>query len=685
VQAYLALIARGQFKEALRIIRQSIPFPIVCGRVCFAPCEEACTRRDIDDYLNIRALKRLVSDYEPSSFTKSNISLNAHTEKIAIIGSGPAGLTAAHDLVMLGYPVTVFETSPKPGGCLRFAIPVYRLPEEVLDKEINYIKEIGVDIRTNTNIGKDLTIKELKSEGYKAFFFAIGAHKCIKLNLEGEELKGVYHSLEYLKNMQSRNRINLGERIVIIGGGNVAVDAARTALRLGSSDITVLYRRSEKEMPAHHNEVEAARREGVKFQYLVAPKKILGKDGEVTGVECIQTVLGPPDESGRRRPIQVEGSEFIVPADTVLLAIGMMPDITHLPEGIDVGRGNRVIANEITLETNLQGFFAGGDAVSGPSSVIEAIASGKRAAESIHRFLRGQNLKAGRTKQTPELTWVADITLFNEKPRVVIPCLKPNERTNNFKEVELGFTTEEGIKEAHRCLFCGPCSECLEKEGLCEEDDSSVEEDRCIACANCEKICQYGAITVKKSVAKVDPHLCKGCGTCVVECPAEAIKLANFNNQSILNRIETAVSTQSTKFPSLLAFVCVWSYNSDRITSSDWPQNTTVIPVKCGGRVDPHQILQAFARGIDGVLVINCDSNDCHYVFGGSAAIKHLKNIPGWLKSLGINTERFKVLYSLPGREQDLKVTIRDFALTLQQIGLSPLRSMSTNNSFENN
>lgn len=675
VQAYIALIAQKKFKEALEIIRQSIPFPSVCGRVCFAPCEDACTRKDVDEPLSIRTLKRLVTEHEVSSQAKKPEAVpKTHEEKIAVIGSGPAGLTAAFELAKLGYPVTVIEASSKPGGCLRFAIPEYRLPEEVLDKEISYIRDTGVEIRTDTTIGKDVTIDELKTKGFKAFFVATGAHRCISLNIEGEKLQGVFHALGFLKDVYLQSQTCLGEKVVIVGGGNVAIDAARTARRLGSTEVTVIYRRSEKEMPAHRKEVEDAKFEGVKFHFLATPKRILGKDGKVTGMECLKTVLGSPDESGRRRPTPVEGSEFIVQADTALLAIGMLPTVSFLPGEIEVGRGNRLIVDEVSLETKSPGIFAGGDAVFGPASVIEAIASGKKAAESIDRYIKGQDLKAGRTKEVPELTWITDQKSFKEKPRQTMPCLKLSERISNFNEVELGLTTEAGIIEAHRCLFCGPCSECLEKEDLCEVDDPYVDEDRCITCANCEKVCKYGAITIKKSVAKVDPFLCKGCGTCAVECPAEAITMKTYSDESIMNQIKTAATSWSTtNSPHILTFACTWSYNQDAM-GLEWPRNTTVIPIKCSGRVDPLHILRAFILGADGILVVSCDLKDCHYIFGGSAAMKREKEIKKWIQATGINPERLRTEQSLPGKEQDLKNSIKNFTIELQKMGVSSLK-----------
>lgn len=461
VQAYVALIAQGKFKEALEVIRKDIPLPLVCGRVCFSPCEDACTRKDFDEAVSIRALKRLAAEHELKTrkAKKPKPTPKTHSEKVAIIGSGPAGLTVAHELVKRGYPVTVFESASKPGGALRYCIPSYRLPKDVLEDEIGYIKALGVDFKFNTTAGKDVTIDDLFRQSYKAVFVGTGAHRCLSLNIEGEELEGVMHSLTFLNNINYGRPVTLGKKVIVIGGGNVAVDAARTAKRLGPDEVTVLYRRTEQEMPAHKREVEEAKLEGVKFQFLTAPKKILSKNGKVAGIECIKMRLGEPDESGRRRPIPIEGSEFIAPADNVILAIGETPDTSFLPKEIQVTKGNTVIVDQVTLQTTVPNIFAGGDAVTGPASVIEAIAAGKKAAESIDRYLRGLDLKAGREKETYEIKWATAEKPLEKKPRQHMPRLDPLQRTGNFNEVELGFAPKTGMQEAYRCLSCGPCAQ----------------------------------------------------------------------------------------------------------------------------------------------------------------------------------------------------------------------------------
>jgi len=295
---------------------------------------------------------------------------------------------AAYKLVKMGYPVTIFESLPEPGGMLRIGIPKFRLPREVLDAEIEHIKRLGAEIRTNVLVGKDVTIDKLLRDGYKAVFIAIGAQKSRKLGIEGEELKGVMHAIDLLREVNSEKKVELGDRVAVIGGGNVAIDVARVILRLGVKEVNILYRRSKEEMPANPWEVRQAEREGVKFQFLVAPKKILGKDDQLVAIKCMRMELAEPDESGRRRPTPIKDSEFTMELDTVIPAIGESPDPSVLPEGIEIDRQNTIAVDPITLETSLNGIFAGGDAVSGPATIFEAIVAGRRAALSIDYYLR---------------------------------------------------------------------------------------------------------------------------------------------------------------------------------------------------------------------------------------------------------------------------------------------------------
>jgi heterodisulfide reductase subunit A-like polyferredoxin len=417
----------------------------------------------------VNAIKRFLTDWEREHGKEEKVepTPRKYDEKIAVIGSGPAGLVAAYELVKKGYPVTIFESQNEVGGMLKVGIPGYRLPKDLLELEVNRLKDAGIEIHTGITVGKDVTMEQLGEQGYKAILVAVGAQKSWKLGIEGEDLNGVIHALDFLRDVNAGKKVELGSKVAVIGGGNVAIDAARSALRSGAKKVSVLYRRSQEEMPAFSAEVEEAEREGIEFQFLVAPKRILGENGKVTSVECIRMKLGEPDESGRRRPIPVEGSEFTQNFDTVIPAIGEAPDVSFLPEGGKVTKRKTVECDPLTLETSLPGVFACGDVVSGPATVVDAIAAGKRAAVSIDRYLRGQDLKAGREK---EVKVVEDVSKegVEKKPRQVMSVLPVEKRVGGFEEVATGFTEEMALREAERCLNCGGCSECLECEKACE-------------------------------------------------------------------------------------------------------------------------------------------------------------------------------------------------------------------------
>ncbi|MBS3818955.1 FAD-dependent oxidoreductase, partial [bacterium] len=481
---YVGLVAQERFDEAARLIREQNALPIVCGRVCYHPCEDECNRQLVDEPVAIKNIKRFVLDWEMKNGGPQPPQIEQkRSEKVAIIGSGPSGLTCAHDLALKGYKPVIFEKLSVPGGMLAVGIPEYRLPNSLLQKEIDYIKSLGVTIKTNSALGQDFTLEDLKKQGFQATFLATGAHKSMKMNISGEDkYEGVHHGVDFLRHINLGQKQPMGKKVAVIGGGNTAVDAARTALRCGAEHVSILYRRTRKEMPAEEVEIQAAEEEDVDVQYLITPVEVLGKSGKVTGLKCVKMKLGEPDSSGRRRPIPIEGSEHELDFDTVIMAVSQSPEVEYLDKksSFKLTKWNTFEVNPETLETNVEGIFAGGDVVNGPDIVITAMGDGKRAAEVIDKYINGAPLKDFTTHRPQPLSKRDEndrphryAPAFKDTPckaRTNMKALDPQARKNNFEEVEQGYSQEEAAKEASRCLHCGLCIECHACEKVCEAE-----------------------------------------------------------------------------------------------------------------------------------------------------------------------------------------------------------------------
>ena len=477
VQGYVAMVKLGKYKEAVEIIMRDLPFPGVLGRVCPHRCEKSCRRLEVDDAVSIRELKRVAADHVDLSEIPVP-EREIREETVAVIGSGPAGLTAAYFLALDGYKVSVYEAMPEAGGMMRYGIPEHRLPRAVIDAEIQNLERYGIEIHTNTTIGKEITLEELRKHGAKAIFLGAGAWKGLNLRIQGEEAEGVRDVTSFLRDVHLGKLDKLKGKAVIIGGGHSALDGARVALRLGAEEAHIIYRRSRLEMLAEPEEVEEAEKEGVKIHFLVAPLKISSEDGKVAGIECLRTRLTEPDTTGRRKPIPVEGSEFFIEADHIIPAIGQEPDLTPLgpDHGLELSKWNSLVVNPETLQTNKPWIFAGGDVITGPATVIEAVEAGKRAAHYMAEYLKGEELPEEWIEEPPIGTnWTEVHEDEPVKSRMKPPTSSMEDRLSSFEEVTLIVDEETAREEAARCLDCGGCCECYQ----------------------CVEACKAGAVTLK--------------------------------------------------------------------------------------------------------------------------------------------------------------------------------------------
>lgn len=450
VPRYVHLVAQGRFAEAAAVVREKVPFPGVLGYACFHPCEDNCRRGELNEPVAICALKRVAVERERGARSKVKPAKTTG-KKVGVVGSGPAGLTAAFYLAKRGHSVTVFEALPEPGGMMRVGIPEYRLPREILDAEIADIQQAGVEIKTNTKVE---SLDQLLGSGYDAAFLALGAHRGMKLGVEGDDAPEVIECIDFLRDVSMGKTVKLADKVVVIGGGNAAIDAARVAWRLGTREVAIIYRRSRAEMPASAKEVEAALEEGINLLFLATPSRIVRANGALK-IECIRMKLGEPEASGRPRPVPIEGSEFTVDCGNVIAATGEMPEI---PGSFDlqIGDGNTLKADPDTLSTSRQGVFAGGDVVLGPASVIEAIAMGRKAASSIDKYLGGSgDIDEKLTEVVEQSPHLGPGHGFADLARTQMPCLPVDQRKSRPRDaIELGFAEETAIEEANRCLRC---------------------------------------------------------------------------------------------------------------------------------------------------------------------------------------------------------------------------------------
>ncbi|MCX7615245.1 MAG: NAD(P)-binding protein, partial [Clostridiales bacterium] len=565
IQSYLHNVGNGNFDAAVRVIKESNPFPLVCGRVCPHPCEAQCRRNLVDSPVGINNVKRFVADWDilreqPWIPEKKP----ATGKKIAVIGAGPSGLSAAYYSAINGHDVTVFERQPEAGGMMRYGIPEYRLPKAKLDMEIDLIKRLGVKIMTNKAIGTHFHLSDLQKD-FDTVYLAIGSWQATPMQIEGENLEGVWNGIKYLEQVIKGTEIKLGDTVVVVGGGNTAIDCARTALRQGAKSVKLMYRRTQEQMPAEPYEVEEALEEGVEMLFLKAPSKIVVENGKKK-LHCIEMTLGEPDRSGRRRPVPVEGSNFVIEADTIIGAIGQSTNTQFLYNDVPVklSKWGEIEINGKTSQTSEMNIFAGGDCVTGPATVIQAVAAGRHAAEAMESFLMKGYVKEGNVDYSCSRGSLEDLPKweFEAKPkleRAKMPAIALADRKNNFKEVETGYTEQQAREEARRCLKCG----CHKRFNCDLREEASAhgieyikpiherplipiandhpfiirDHNKCISCGRCIAACSEvegpdvlayymkdgRQLVGTKTGLPLEQTDCVSCGQCVDACPCGAL------------------------------------------------------------------------------------------------------------------------------------------------------------------
>lgn len=541
VPSYVSLIGMGRDAEAIEVIRKDNPFPWVCGLVCTRPCEFMCVRGRIDKPISIKFLKAFAAEKALSDREYKNPEKAPDkNKKVCVIGAGPGGMSAAYFLALKGYQVRVLEAQPVAGGMMMLGIPRYRLPREVIDREVAMIEDLGVEFWYNTRFGKDVTLDQLKAEGFDAFFFAIGAHKAFNLNIPGEkDFPQVLEAIDFLRKVALGDRKSPGKRVVIIGGGNVAIDAARTSLRLGSEEVTIAYRRTRHEMPADIEEVEQAEEEGIRFSFLTIPVEIVGEGGKLSGLKCLRADLVAKEGSDRKIPVPMLGSDFVMDVDAVICAIGQRVDHECMADVSDLkwSRRTTIDVNMASMETSIPGLFAAGDAVTGPATAVEAIGGGKKAAEAIDRYLSGipqpkMPPLPVRRKRVEWLEVPAATKMVLKRPEM--PLLNMERRRTTFQQVELGYSENQAREEARRCLRC----------------------DICLRCGKCVEICRdkmeinalkLGYLDFDHPVEtdfRVTEEKCILCGACAANCPNSAIQIEDRKGERLLNMCGTILNRQ---------------------------------------------------------------------------------------------------------------------------------------------
>ncbi len=595
IREYIDLVAQGRIMESLQIIRDDNPFPSVCAYICNHACEDKCRRSQVDQPVAIRSLKRFAVEFGGDRMVQLSAE-TTHDEKIAVVGSGPAGLACAYYLRKLGYPVRVFEAQPEVGGMLRTGIPQYRLPPAVLGTEVRRLEQLGVEFKTNTRVE---SLGNLFEQGYQAIFVTIGAQQSRRLGVQGEEKPGVVDAITFLREVNLGLKPVIGEKVVVVGGGNVAIDAARTSLRLGARIVNLVCLESRQEMPAFKADIVDAVEEGVILNCSWGVKALLG-ESKITGIE-LKNCPAVYDSQHRFNPVYDETITQTISADNVITAIGQSPQIPddfHLR----IGRGSTIQVDPVTLNTNQTGVFAGGDVVTGPSTVVQALATGRLAALRIDDFIQHKYPRPVEDETKSQIGELSAQTIeyIKKIQRNQPPVRDPQSRIKEFQPVENVYNWEAAINEARRCLRCGAGAEVLYQ-------------DKCATCLTCLRDCPYKVPTLdNRGAIQISADQCQACGICVSQCPAKAIALRKpFDHRGIEDELEHIykVNKENKIKPLMIGFCCQYGLFGTGTLSAMWraaKAGISIIPVLCVAKVEAEHLLRAFEVGAEGVFIAGC-------------------------------------------------------------------------------
>ncbi|MGA1840139.1 MAG: FAD-dependent oxidoreductase [bacterium] len=659
VRGYIGAIVKGEFDKAVDIIRETNPLPFICSTICAHPCENECRRKNADEALSVRSLKRAALDFGNEMTKKSySKSYSSNREMVAVIGSGPGGLTAAHDLAILGYNVTVIEKESILGGALANFVPLYRLPRDLIDRDIEGIRELGVKFKTDLEIGKGINITDLKSQGYKAILISTGLPVSRSLSLPGFDMKNVWPALPFLRDVNlGLRQIDNGKSVIVIGGGNVAIDVARSALRAGASKVKLVCLESFEEMPAFAWEIKEAEEEGVELNCSWGPKCIKAKEGSSCALETV-AVKSVFDEKGFFNPTFCEDKSSVIEGDIVIIAIGQTTDLSFLSNyDMKLVQKGKIIIDPISMATQETGIFACGEVVTGPGMAVEAMASGRQAAFSIHHYLQGIPITDIEKPESLEQLNEEVISSIKKQPRQPMPLLDVKKRIKNFDFIEVGYDQEMALLEARRCLTCGAGARRIE--------------EKCIDCLTCVRVCPYDVPIVTpapENNVEIREDQCQACGICIVECPARAIEFNSTCFEDMDKEIEEAFARVELKDgnSAIALFYCYYDTGTmlalEPVLKKELQSGVVLLKVPCVAKLGISFLLKTFEMGANGLLIMECKDDDCKYSQAALWLKRRIEITSEILKEMNPDRELIKMI-SIPGdRFHEVKKEIDTFA-----------------------